>query len=400
MPLRSRNGVLGLLILLAIIMYLDRICISIAGPRMQEAFGITPKQWGLVLGAFTLSYAIFEIPSGRWGDRFGARRILTRIVLWWSAFTMFTALATGYWPLVVTRFLFGAGEAGALPNIGIVISRWFPAAGRAQAMGIVCMAMQAGAVVAPFLVVPLQQRWGWQASFFVFGAIGIVWAIAWYAFYRDELGPETHTPAPHTLSPSAFLEPNILACMSAGFCYVFGLAWFLFWMPTFLVKGRGFTESQLLLTSIPPIAGALGNFAGGWAGDRAVRVWGLVRGRRSMGILGLIAASGAMLGTVIARDATFTMALLSLCYFGIAFQQTILATAVIDMSGPNVGAILGAVNMAATAGGLVCSVSFGYFIEAFGSYDLALLPMAGILGLGVFAWLHWNPEECETIKGS
>ncbi len=379
-------------------MYLDRICISIAGPRMQEAFGITPKQWGLVLGAFTLSYAIFEIPAGRWGDRFGPRRILTRIVLWWSAFTMFTALATGYWPLVITRFLFGAGEAGALPNIGIVISRWFPATARAQATGIVCMAMQAGAVIAPFLVVPLQQRWGWQASFFVFGAGGIIWAIVWHTLYRDELSPQERTAAPPRVSLSDFTKPEILACMAAGFCYVFGLSWFIFWMPTFLVKGRGFSETQLLWTSLPPIAGALGNFSGGWAGDRAVRAWGLLRGRRSMGMLGLVVAASAMLGAATAGHPGLTIGLLSLCYFGIAFQQTVLATAVIDMSGGNVGAILGAVNMAATAGGLLCSISFGYFVEAFGSYDLALAPMIAVVGGGAFAWRYWNP--CGTMEKS
>src|SRR5262249_6677401 len=121
-----RNRVLGLLCLLMVITYLDRVCISVAGPRMQEALNIGPLRWGWVVGVFTLSYAIFEIPSGALGDRIGSRRVLTRIVLWWSAFTSLTGLVTGYYPLLLTRFFFGMGEAGAFPNASIAVARWFP----------------------------------------------------------------------------------------------------------------------------------------------------------------------------------------------------------------------------------------------------------------------------------
>jgi predicted MFS family arabinose efflux permease len=273
-----------------------------------------------------------------------------------------------------------------LPNIGIVISRWFPAAGRAQAMGVVCMAMQAGAFLAPFLVVPMQQKWGWQSSFFAFGAVGILWSIAWYLLYRDELGPEPKAQAPHSLDLKVFRDPNVLASLYIGFCYVFGLSWFIFWMPTFLVKGRAFTETQLLWTSIPPIAGALANLAGGWASDRAVRAWGLTKGRKSMGLLGLIVATLFMLAVAGSNNPVATIAFLAASYVGIAFQQTVLFTTVVDMGGANVGAMVGAVNMAATLGGLVCSVSFGYFVEGFGSYTLALLPMCAILASGAIAW--------------
>ena len=115
---KYRNRVLGLLCLLMVITYLDRVCISVAGPRMQEALNIGPLGWGWVTGVFTLAYAIFEIPSGALGDRIGPRRVLTRIVLWWSGFTSLTGLVTGYYPLLLTRFFFGMGEAGACANCG------------------------------------------------------------------------------------------------------------------------------------------------------------------------------------------------------------------------------------------------------------------------------------------
>ena len=125
---KNRYRVVGLLVLLFAITYLDRVCISVAGPRMQADLHIDPIGWGWVTGMFTVSYCLFEIPTGSLGDRIGPRRVLTRIVLWWSAFTALTGAMTSYYPLLLTRFLFGAGEAGAFPNSSVVVSRWFPPA--------------------------------------------------------------------------------------------------------------------------------------------------------------------------------------------------------------------------------------------------------------------------------
>src|SRR5215467_9413835 len=133
--MRYRDRVLALLSLLLVITYLDRVCISVAGPRMQEAFQISPYAWGWVTGIFTLAYGAFEIPSGALGDRIGPRRVLTRIVLWWSGFTALTGMVTGYYPLLVTRFFFGVGEAGAFPNTSVTVARWFPINERGRAFG-------------------------------------------------------------------------------------------------------------------------------------------------------------------------------------------------------------------------------------------------------------------------
>src|ERR1700720_2440755 len=108
--MKYRHRVLGLLFLLSIITYLDRVCIAVAGPRMQADLRIGPEWWGWVVGIFAFSYAAFEIPSGSLGDRIGPRKVLTRIVLWWSAFTSLTGAMTGFYPLLLTRFAFGMGE--------------------------------------------------------------------------------------------------------------------------------------------------------------------------------------------------------------------------------------------------------------------------------------------------
>jgi ACS family glucarate transporter-like MFS transporter len=142
MPLASvkyQHRVLGLLSLLSIITYLDRVCIAVAGPRMQDSLHISPQAWGWVTSVFFLSYSAFEIPSGMMRDRIGARRVLTRIVLWWSVFTSLTGAVSNYFVLLLVRFRFGIGEAGAYPNASVVIGRWIPVRNRARAWGIVSM---------------------------------------------------------------------------------------------------------------------------------------------------------------------------------------------------------------------------------------------------------------------
>jgi MFS transporter, ACS family, glucarate transporter len=165
---------------LSVITFIDRLCIAVAGPRIQEELGIAPEQWGWVLGAFILAYGAFEIPTGALGDRFGRRGVLTRIVLWWSAFTILTGTASSFVPLVVIRFLFGAGEAGAYPNMAGVVSRWFNVSERAMAQGFIWGASRAGGALSPLLVVPIQAAFGWRTCLLILGDVGILWCGIWW----------------------------------------------------------------------------------------------------------------------------------------------------------------------------------------------------------------------------
>ena len=233
--MKHRPRVLAFLILLFAITYIDRVCISVAGPRMQAELGISPVMWGWVTTMFTLSYCLFEIPTGALGDRIGPRRVLTRVVAWWSVFTSLTGLVSSFWALLVVRFCFGAGEAGAFPNATIVIARWFPARQRASVSGVILMASQIGGALAPLLIVPIQMRYGWRASFFVFGAVGLVWAATWYWWFRDsprempgiadeELAEVRDNPStPHGGFPwrVALGSPTVLALLGTAFCYIY-----------------------------------------------------------------------------------------------------------------------------------------------------------------------------------
>src|ERR671937_418132 len=172
---RVRLRVLAFAFLLAVVTYLDRVCISAAAPFIIADLHLTVLQMSIVFSAFTLAYSLFEVPSGWLGDIKGPRRVLTRIVLWWSAFTMLTGAARGFLSLVTIRFLFGAGEAGAFPNIARSFSKWFPARERGRANGVLFLGSRLGGAMAPALAVLLIARWGWRPSFVAFGALGIVW---------------------------------------------------------------------------------------------------------------------------------------------------------------------------------------------------------------------------------
>src|SRR4051812_47415614 len=185
-PTTARFVLVAWLCGLAGVLYLDRICMAQAVDDIQRDLGLTNTEVGVVAMAFTLAYGIFEIPTGRLGDRYGSRRVLTRIVVWWSAFTALTGACIGFHTLVLVRFLFGAGEAGALPNVARVISRWFPVGERGRVQGIILTAAQVGGMSAPVVAAYLIQTAGWRAAFATFGAVGVVWAVGFWWWFRDD----------------------------------------------------------------------------------------------------------------------------------------------------------------------------------------------------------------------
>lgn len=387
-----RPGIVALLILLFGVTYLDRVAISVAGPRMQQDLGIDPVAWGWVTGVFTLAYAIFEIPTGTLGDRLGARVVLTRIVAWWSAFTALTGMVTSLGPLLAVRFLFGAGEAGAFPNASIVVARWFPAAKRATISGVNLMAGQLGGALAPFIVLPIQQRWGWRTAFFVLGATGVVWAVVWYTWYRDdppegpaEPGAQSHA---HTGFPwrAALASGSVQAVLGLAFCYIYVYTFFQTWLHTFLVNGRGFSEGALLLSAAPYVVAIAANLAGGVASDALTRRWGAKAGRRAVGVVGLGVASACIAAAYVSRDPWWTLAWLSLCYGGITFQQPGVFGVCLDIGRHRAGAMVGLMNTASQAGGFVGSIAYGYIVGATGSYDAPFAVMAVVLALGALLW--------------
>jgi len=365
---------------------------------MQADLHIDPIGWGWVTGIFTLSYGLFEIPTGTLADRLGPRRVLTRIVLWWSAFTALTGAATGYFPLLLTRFLFGAGEAGAFPGASVVVSRWFRPSQRATMSGVTLMASQIGGALAPLLVVPIQSRFGWRASFFVFGVLGLVWAAVWYLWFRDSpeekagIGRREEAAAlpahgHHFPWRAALRSPSVLAVMGTALCYVYVYNFFQTWFHTFLVKGRDFTEESLLLSALPYVVAACANLGGGVVSDALAKRMGVRKGRRALGVSALTAAGLLTIAVMLTRQQILTVILLSLVYGAITFQQSSVFGVCLDIGKKHAGAMVGLMNTSSQVGGLLGSVAYGYIVERFHSYDAPFAPMAGLLFLGALLWL-------------
>ena len=407
----NRHWVLVLLFFLSVITYIDRVCISVAGPLMQQELGLTPTMWGWVVGAFTISYALFEIPTGAMGDRYGSRSTLSRIVLWWSFFTAATGAVSNFSVLLLTRFLFGIGEAGAYPNASSTISRWFPKAQRARASSVVWGASRLGGAISPFLVIPIQNAYGWRMSFYIFGSLGIVWVAIWYYWFRDTPAtkPGTSTqeiaemaqdsdPADsghHKLPWSiALRNSNYWTILLMYHTYCWGSYFYLSWLHTFLVKGRGMSQDQMKsLSALPFLVGFCGNLFGGFMSDLLCRRYGLKIGRRVVGSTGLALSGICMLTTAYTADPIWSIIFLALGYGAMDCMLPVSWAVCLDVGKRYAGALSGSMNMAGQLGSFGSSVAFGYLVDYFHSYDLPLKLFSIMLFISAYLFTRIDPTQ-------
>lgn len=407
----NRHWVLVLLFFLSVITYVDRVCISVAGPVMQQELGLTPTMWGWVVGAFTISYALFEIPTGAMGDRVGSRVTLTRIVLWWSAFTALTGAVSNFFVLLGTRFLFGVGEAGAYPNASSTISRWFPKAQRARASSVVWGASRLGGALSPFLVIPIMSAYGWRASFYIFGTLGVVWVAVWYTWFRDTPAQKAGTTqaeideiaadqsgsdAGHHKLPwaKALQNRNYWMILLMYHTYCWGSYFYLSWLHTFLVKGRGMSQEQMKsLSALPFLVGFCGNLLGGYLSDMLSRRYGLKIGRRTVGATGLALSGVCMLTTAYTPDPVMAVVLLALGYGAMDCMLPVSWAVCLDVGKRYAGAVSGSMNMAGQLGSFGSSVLFGYLVDAYQSYDLPLKLFSIMLFVSAALFTQIDPTQ-------
>jgi MFS family permease len=415
-PTRVRYGVLLFLCLLSFVLYLDRICMGQAAVPIQNELALSDTTMSWVHAAFTIAYGLFEVPTGRWGDRYGSRGVLTRIVLWWSLFTALTGAATSLWVLLSVRFLFGAGEAGALPNSARVISRWFPPGGRGPAQGYVTMSSLVGAVISPMAAQMLINGVGWRWTFAVFGAVGVVWAIAFYVWFRDDPAQhhavnqverdyigrgtpsvkvsETHSAVPWKLvlgSPDVWLLGFVTSCSAFASYLYFS------WYPKYLQAARAVSPDEASrLTSLVLGGGALGCLAGGYLGDWVVRRTGSRRwSRRALGSGGLGIAAAA-LSISIHCDSPFLAALCaSVAALTAGVTLAMWWAVVTEISGKHLGVVFALTNSMGVIGAAGSQLFFGRMSDYFASlghegrarYDPAFYVYSGVLLLGAIGWL-------------
>ncbi len=369
--------------------------------------GLTPVEMGMAFSAFAIAYALFEVPGGWMGDRIGPRKVITRIVVWWSMFTVFTGMVNRLWSLIVVRFLFGAGEAGMYPNSTKVFSRWMPTSERGLSTGMMWTFARAGGAVSPLLVVLMLGFMGWRTTFWVFGALGIVWAIFFWFWFRDHpeekrgvneaelqtirAGHAARDEADHVRVPWRRLlrSSNLWAICWMYFCLSYGWYFYITWLPTYL-RSRGVSMAY---GGMPLAFGAIGCAVGGVLTDYLVKRTGNLKTRRYIGFGGFLIGSICMLSSVAIQNPLTAVLAISLgSFFGDVTMASCWAVC-LDVGHELAGTVSGAMNMTGNLAGFLFPTVTGLLVQTFGRWDVTIVVSSVIFFLGALLWLRIDPTK-------
>jgi len=410
---RVRYRVVAAAVTLAGVTYLDRVCVGVLAPSIMADLHISQIQMSFVFSAFTAAYALFEMPTAWWADRVGSRRVLTRIVLWWSAFTMLTAAATSYAVMLVVRFLFGVGEAGAWPNAARVFSRWIPLRERGRVQGVFFAGAHLAGGLTPAIVAWMALYLPWRLVFVMFGFVGLAWAACWYWWFRDE--PREH-PAVNAAEAEliektrglpaqdrrgtfseVFRIPSLLPLCLQYVANSYGYYFFITWLPTYLAKARGMSSAELAIFSgLPLTLSAIADVSGGFTTDVLCRRLGLRTGMRSIGVVSYLLAAAAMIGGTLASNPRVGGTLIAL---GGAFSMFTLApswSTAIGLGGRNTALLSSVMNTSGQVGAFFSPIVLALLVDHFGNWSLPLHVLSGLYLVAAVCWLLIRPEVDKT----
>jgi len=409
-PSRTRYGVIGFAVALAVLSYIDRVSISQAAPVISHDLGFDKRQMGSIFGAFGLAYALFEIPSGWLGDWIGPRRVLTRITLWWSAFTALTGWMWSFWSMAVTRFLFGAGEAGGFPNLTKAFSTWLPTSERTRAQGILWTAARWGGAVTPILVVKVFQWVSWRWAFVLFGGLGVIWAAAFYRWYRDDPGehPQVNkeelellrgvakNATGHGNVPWGLLlrSRSIWLLWAQYFCVSFPWYFYITWLPTYLQEFHKLSPEQgARFAALPLFLNGAGCLVCGMISARVSEWAGSIsRGRRILACTGFFSASLFLALSLLTHNLWWNVLLIGMAAFSNDLTMPPSWASCMDIGGEFAGTVAGSMNMMGNLAGFAAPVFGGYLLAwTGGSWRIFIGVMAVVYFLGVLCWPAIDP---------
>lgn len=410
---RTRYRVVALAILLAMVTYLDRVCISTLADEIMADLSLSEQQMSLVFSAFALAYAVFEIPTAWWADRTGTRVVLTRIVVWWSCFTMATAAAWNHASLLVVRFLFGMGEAGAWPAVARTFSRWIPRRERGTVQGIFFMGAHLSGGVTPLLVVGLMHWLPWRAIFVLFGLVGFVWAACWYWWFRDD--PSEHPrvnaselarivqgrepDAPHAAGwqywRRLLTSRNVLMLCLLYFPNSYAFYFCITWFPKYLKEKHGLTTGVLLavLAGLPLALSVLADLLGGLLTDWAVARFGPRTGRSLLGagaygVAGLFALVAASSGEPLIA-AVFVAIVIAAGMFTLGAAWGTCQ----DIGGNHTGVVSAAMNTSGQVSTVLCPIVVIWMKDLFSDWNAPLYLIGGLFLFGAVCWCCVDPRR-------
>jgi ACS family glucarate transporter-like MFS transporter len=414
-PVRYR--LVGLTFALSMLLYVDRVAISTARSPITSELGLSDPEFGWVLSAFALGYALFQTPGGLIADRFGARFALTSVVTLWSIFTALTGMARGVGALLVYRFLFGAGEAGAYPTCARAFYTWLPVAERGLAQGINFSGARLGAAFALPAIAWLVATVGWRVAFFALGGIGVVYAAIWWWWFRDS--PEEHPSVTAeeralivshrsaagasgaTLRFATIVESaNVWIAMGQYFASNFTFFFCLTWLFPFLQRTYNLQATQAgLLSSAPLIGGAVGNWVGGALVDMLYRRGHVRISRQLPAVAGFVLAAAGLLGSLAADDMYAKVLCLTLAVFGADMTLPPSWAFCIDIGRSHAGTVSGTMNMAGNIGSFVTSLAFPYLLIWTGSPSPFFVVGATLNAGAALLWMGARPDRPIAVSG-
>lgn len=392
--------------------YLDRACIGVMAPYIKKEFGLDDAAMSWVFFAFILSYAMFEIPTAIWADRRGAKNVLSRIVSVWSAFTLATAGAWNYASLLIARFLFGAGEAGAFPCVARVLSRWMPLKHRGTAKGIFFACAYTSAGLTTIFVNEMLQWFTWRQILVVFTAVGFVWVIAWHFWFRDE--PTEH-PATNEAERQLILEDrppevpfprgwafwsNVLRQRNVRllcFAYMPNCATFYYcitWLPTYLHERHGLEKTELgIYASLPLLLAIPTQFFGGYASDLIAKRFGITLGRRVPCMVGYSLAAVMIFAASLA-----TIPMAAAVFIALAAATCMLTTApawstCVDIGREHSATVAATMNTAGQIAAILLQPVAGYSATLLGNWNVPLWLLAALFVMGAICWKFIEPKR-------
>jgi MFS family permease len=376
---------------------------------MRRDLGLTGVQMGLAFSAFNLGYALFEIPGGFLGDWIGPRKVLTRVVLWWSFFTAATGWARGQASLVATRFLFGAGEAGCFPNLSKAFTVWLTERERVRAQGAMWLAARWGGAFTPLLVALVMKLVGWRHGFEIFGCVGVVWAaVFWFRFRdnplqhpkmndaeRDLLRGNAAMASGHSDVPWGRLVRSRQVWMLCWQFFALNYGWWfnVTWLPTYLREARHVEiVASAWLSALPLFMGGLGNPVSVFLTTRlARRMNDMGRARRATARLGFAGAGCFLFFSTRMHDPLAAMLFIGMASF---FNDLVMPpawSAAMDIGGGWAGTVGGAMNMWGNLGGALSPVAIGFMRDWTGNWTLTFYVSAAVYLTGVVFWSLLDP---------
>jgi sugar phosphate permease len=420
-PSKTRWLVLLLISLMYMITYMDRTGISIAAPAMAKEFGLSQTALGIVFSVFLWAYALGQIPLGSLADRLGPRLVLLIIVPFWSLMTAMTAIAGGIASLIVIRFVFGLAEAGAFPAATRAMQLWFPKAERGIVHGVTHSFSRFAVAVVPFIAVSIMVAFGWRWIFYVFGAAGLLWSVAFYFLYRnlpeeDAKVNQSELAQIRGRDPDGAIKPVDLHqhlappwrvifrsanmwYIAAGYCcFYYGTYFFMTWFPTYLLEYRHLSlKSVGVLASLPLLAGMVGDIVGGTLTDTVYRKTGKLKfARRIVAAPAMLASGACLIPAAMTHSALTAILCLTASLF---FLELVISPAwavPMDVGGEFSGTVSGVMNMAGSLAASLSPIIFGALVQR-GFWITPFVITAGVLLAGALIWAFLIDPERSVV---